>query len=584
MILVLALNAGADTQAFTIVNDSQLNTIIAQARANFLAAKPYITRLDATILVPGSNGTWKRGSYNSDTINYPASCVKLPYMAAAMYWCRTNGKAYNYLDWCVRPMIVSSDNVKTGDTVDQITGAPNYSTSTYNSTFWTWYNKRLYTENFLSARGLLENQTMMHKTYPTNSGSSPSGAELLASNHRGGNKMQPKCSASLMLEIIKGAIEPGANAYMRELLNTGDLRSDRSVFGFGLPPGTLYQNKLGLAYDTLEDIAYIQLPSGQEFILAAYSNGFTGPEPSQPLPWDASVLGLFAEMVIDQAGFAAACPPKKIIDNASTGVTITGSWALNTNKTVDYDMYGGSYRSATSSASETARITWSLNPPSTGKYEVCVWTPQKSTATTITYTVVHAGGSTNVSINQTKRGGRWVPLGNFNFNAGQGSVYITNKASTTGKVVMADAVKITKFPETTPPAAVIVDNTDPGFSASTNWWASTSVSGYYGSNYHTRGTAAVSDAAKWTVTLPSDGTYKVYARWTAGSNRASSAPYVVTHVGGSATVRVNQQANGGTWQLLGSWNFNQGTAVRVQLSCWTTAGYYVVADAVKFEK
>ncbi|HPB32461.1 MAG TPA: hypothetical protein PLB62_13485, partial [Candidatus Sumerlaeota bacterium] len=173
LILALALNAGADTQAFTITNDSNLNTIIAQARADFLAIKPYVTRLDATILVPGTNGTWKRGSYNPDAIAYPASCVKLPYLAAAMYWSRINNKPYDYLDWCLRPMIVDSDNYATGDTVDQITGAPNYTTSTYDATFWAWYEKRLFTENFLNTRGLLENQTMIHKTYPTNSGSTP---------------------------------------------------------------------------------------------------------------------------------------------------------------------------------------------------------------------------------------------------------------------------------------------------------------------------------------------------------------------------------------------------------------------------
>jgi len=131
---------------------------------------------------------------------------------------------------------------------------------------------------------------------------------------------------------------------------------------------------------------------------------------------------------------------------------------------------------------------------------------------------------------------------------------------------------------------VVVDNTDAGFSASSNWFASTSVSGYYGTNYHARATAAVSDPAKWTVTLPSDGTYAVYAWWTAGTNRAPSAPYIITHAGGNATVNVNQQANGGKWNLLGTWSFYQGTAVRVQLSCWTTTGYYVIADAVKFVK
>lgn len=101
--------------------------------------------------------------------------------------------------------------------------------------------------------------------------------------------------------------------------------------------------------------------------------------------------------------------------------------------------------------------------------------------------------------------------------------------------------------------------------------------------YRSRPTAAVSDAAIWTANLPSAGSYQVFARWTAGANRAVSAPYQVIHTGGTATVNVNQQANGGAWQLLGTYNFNAGNN-KVKLSCWTAAGFYVIADGVKFVK
>lgn len=435
----------ADTGVFTIVDDPSLDLAVAQTRADFLAIKPYVTRLDVTLLVPGDNGTWRRGSYNASAIAYPASCVKLAYLAAAMHWEQTHGQPYNFLDWCVRPMIVDSDNYATGQVVDAITGAPNYATSTYDATFWAWYNLRLYTENWLSSRGLLENQTMMHKTYPTNSGSSPSGAESLAITYRGGNRMQPRCSASLMLEIVKNAIEPGATTYMRELL-THDRWGGNSEFGFGLPPGAVYENKLGLAYDTLEDIAYVVLPNGQEFILAAFSNGFQGPEPGNPYPYDASLLGVFCEMLIDELALDADCPPKLRIDNASPGVTVSGAWTLVTDHGVDYDMYGPSYLTTSSQPTATASVTWPIAPPTTGQYEVCVWYPQKSAGTTVTYTVNHAGGSTAVFVDQRTRGGRWCRLGDFTFVAGQGSVVLTNQASSSNKPVMADAVKATRWP------------------------------------------------------------------------------------------------------------------------------------------
>ncbi|HQH12084.1 MAG TPA: N-acetylmuramoyl-L-alanine amidase, partial [Candidatus Sumerlaeota bacterium] len=131
---------------------------------------------------------------------------------------------------------------------------------------------------------------------------------------------------------------------------------------------------------------------------------------------------------------------------------------------------------------------------------------------------------------------------------------------------------------------VIVDNADAGFAASANWTTASSMPNYFFNNYRTRATGLISDVAQWTVALPSAGTYQVYAWWPAASNYATSAPYIITHTAGSTTVNVNQRTNGGKWNLLGTWTFNSGTAVRVKLSCWTSTGSYVAADAIKMVK
>ncbi|MFN7138813.1 MAG: N-acetylmuramoyl-L-alanine amidase, partial [Limisphaerales bacterium] len=101
-------------------------------------------------------------------------------------------------------------------------------------------------------------------------------------------------------------------------------------------------------------------------------------------------------------------------------------------------------------------------------------------------------------------------------------------------------------------------------------------------DYRFRNTQAVSDPATWTGNLPSSKSYKVYAWWSQGSNRSTTAPYIVNHSGGSTTVQRNQQTNGGSWQLLGTWNMNAGSN-QVRLSCWTTTGFVVIADAVRWE-
>ncbi|MGI8966759.1 MAG: N-acetylmuramoyl-L-alanine amidase, partial [Limisphaerales bacterium] len=73
----------------------------------------------------------------------------------------------------------------------------------------------------------------------------------------------------------------------------------------------------------------------------------------------------------------------------------------------------------------------------------------------------------------------------------------------------------------------------------------------------------------------------VYAWWSTGANRSTTAPYIVTYNGGSQTVSVNQQINGGQWNLLGTYSLLAGNNT-VKLSCWTTTNFVFIADAIKW--
>jgi hypothetical protein len=126
-----------------------------------------------------------------------------------------------------------------------------------------------------------------------------------------------------------------------------------------------------------------------------------------------------------------------------------------------------------------------------------------------------------------------------------------------------------------------VDNTSSGFTASSSWLTGTSSADKLGTDYRFRSTAALSDAAQWATTLNISATWNVRAWWPQGANRSASAPYIVSHGAGTSTVNVNQQANGGQWNLLGSWSM--GGAQTVKLSCWTTTGFVVVADGIRWD-
>lgn len=129
---------------------------------------------------------------------------------------------------------------------------------------------------------------------------------------------------------------------------------------------------------------------------------------------------------------------------------------------------------------------------------------------------------------------------------------------------------------------VIVDNTDAGVTLAGTWTPSTFYSGYYGTNYlHDGDTGKGTKSIRFTPTLPSAGTYRVYARWSADSTRSAAVPVDVAHAAGLAAVSVNQQQNSNTWNLLGTWPFNAGTGGYVLIRNTNTTGY-VIADAVRF--
>ncbi|MBN1900225.1 hypothetical protein JW926_02730, partial [Candidatus Sumerlaeota bacterium] len=132
-------------------------------------------------------------------------------------------------------------------------------------------------------------------------------------------------------------------------------------------------------------------------------------------------------------------------------------------------------------------------------------------------------------------------------------------------------------------STIIVDNANAGFTCSANWATGTSSTDKYGTNYRWRSTQAISDTAQFSASLPSSGTWTVYAWWPQGTNRTPTAPYIVYYSSGSQTKSMNQQVNGGKWNTLGSWSMNSGSN-KVKISCWTGTGYVIMADAVKWYK
>jgi Beta-lactamase enzyme family len=276
-----------------IRDDPRVQVAVEDARARFLAGQRF-DRLDVTVLLAARDGSWMRGSAGGATPWYPASCVKLGYAAAAVHWCELQGREPECLDEQVAPMLRESDNFATGAVVDAITGAPNGPID--GADFEAWFARRLYTENLLAEHGLLAGQVFINKTYPTNSGEEPSGLEALARARHGRNAMHADGAANLMLAIVSGEFGARAGGYIRSRLRR-PLVSRNSSLGGGFPAGTVYESKIGDAYDTLAEIVHAELPDGRRLIIAAFSNGR---DPDGPDEQDLTALAGFSKLLLER--------------------------------------------------------------------------------------------------------------------------------------------------------------------------------------------------------------------------------------------------------------------------------------------
>ena len=292
-VLLMAGPVRAVDAPLPLRDDARVQAAVEDARARFLPAGR-LDRLDVTVLLAAKDGRWRRGSVGGRTSWYPASCVKLGFAVAATHWCEAAGRPADCLDAHVAPMLQVSDNVETGFVVDAVSGAPNAPAE--GADYEAWFAKRLYTEDLLAGHGLLDGQRFINKTYPTNSGEEPAGLEALARERHGRNAMHADGAANLMLAIVSGRFGGPATDYLRARLRRPSV-SRHSFMGGGFPEGTLYESKVGDAYDTLAEIVHAELPDGRRVIIAAFSNGR---DPDGPDEQDLTGLAGFAKLLLER--------------------------------------------------------------------------------------------------------------------------------------------------------------------------------------------------------------------------------------------------------------------------------------------
>jgi autotransporter-associated beta strand protein len=135
---------------------------------------------------------------------------------------------------------------------------------------------------------------------------------------------------------------------------------------------------------------------------------------------------------------------------------------------------------------------------------------------------------------------------------------------------------------------VILDNATAGNTAAgvsfTGAWSASNVAGSFGNASLFAGqVAGATPTATYTFTptLPTPGNYDVYLRWTADPNRATNTPIDFISPDETRTRTVNQELNGGVWNLVTTIAAEAGATTSVTIRN-NGANGNVVADAVQF--
>lgn len=129
---------------------------------------------------------------------------------------------------------------------------------------------------------------------------------------------------------------------------------------------------------------------------------------------------------------------------------------------------------------------------------------------------------------------------------------------------------------------IILDNGAATYTG--NWTTSNSAAGRYGADYRWASTGTAQARAMWTPNIPSSGTYQVSMWWPAGSNRNPATLVGALLNSGLQTAAVNQQINGGQWNVLGSVYLPAGANTTFGISNSGANGFVVIADALRLIK
>lgn len=275
ILLVLTVSANADYHEFKdFPVDPSLETKLRHVAEATLKDFPKLKAedLSMTLVDLTKMSTISRGDYHGDAPFYPASVVKLFFLAETFH---QKKDSLPDVPRALGEMIHVSDNDATAfilDVISDTSSGPELDGRALKK----FIDKRSVVNHWLTPLGY--DISAMAK--PWSFGPFGRDVQLVGPNKENRNRATSNAVASLLLWIVRGrAVSPEASKAMMELLNRPldtprkDENQVKEFLGESLPAGSKLWSKAGWTSEVRNDAAYIELPNGRKFILVVFTRG-----------------------------------------------------------------------------------------------------------------------------------------------------------------------------------------------------------------------------------------------------------------------------------------------------------------------
>jgi beta-lactamase class A len=222
----------------------------------------------------------RRASFRGAEPIYPASVVKLFYLAAAHRWLEDGRlKETEELNRALHDMIVDSSNDATHFVVDALSGVSN-GAELSPSELKDWADKRAAVNRYFASLSYAVGDGGINVVQkPWCEGPYGRERQFLGPKFENRNKLTTDATARLLADIALGrAVTQARSARMMELMKrdfSGTSKDpDDQAHGFtgiALEPGVRYWSKAGWTSTTRHDAAYLELPDGRRLVLVTFT-------------------------------------------------------------------------------------------------------------------------------------------------------------------------------------------------------------------------------------------------------------------------------------------------------------------------